>query len=77
MVTDVVPELRQAVGDGLYRDVDLELHAYMLWGALMGAGDFMTFVRAEPVKTIARAYLDLIMLGTLPADARAALHALQ
>jgi len=70
MVTDVVPELRQAVHDGVYRDADLELHAYMLWGALMGAGDFMRFVRADGVGTIARSYLDLMTFGTRPRAAR-------
>jgi len=66
MVTDVLPELQQAVKHGLYRDGELELDAYILWGALMGAGDFRAFVRADPVDAIARAYLDLMSLGMRP-----------
>jgi AcrR family transcriptional regulator len=64
MVTDVVPELRQAVADGMYRDADLELDAYMLWGALMGAGDFMTMVRRDPITSVSRAYVDTMANGT-------------
>lgn len=70
MVTDVVPELQQAVRNGLYRNGDLELDAYMLWGALMGAGDFMVFVRRDPHETMARAYLELMTFGTQPRGAR-------
>ena len=66
MVTDVLPELQQAVRAGWYRPGDLELHAYMLWGALMAAGDFRTFVRGDPIETIALAYLDFVTLGTRP-----------
>jgi AcrR family transcriptional regulator len=64
MVTDVVPELRQALADGMYREADLELDAYMLWGALMGAGDFMTMVRRDPIASVSQAYVDMMADGT-------------
>jgi AcrR family transcriptional regulator len=63
MVTDVVPELRDAVRAGQMRDVNLELYAYVLWGALMGAGDFMRYAGDASVKTVASAYLELMMWG--------------
>jgi len=64
MVTDVVPELREAVRAGLMRDGNLELNAYVAWGALMGAGDFMRYAGDVSVKTVARAYLELVMWGS-------------
>ena len=70
MVTDVVPELRAAVREGLLRDVNVELLAYVLWGALMGAGDFMRYAGDAPVKTVANAYLDLLLWGTASAKQR-------
>lgn len=63
MVTDVVPELRGAVQSGLWRDGNLELQAYVLWGALMGAGDYMRYAGDASVKTIASAYLELTLWG--------------
>lgn len=70
MVTNIVPDLRAAVDAGLYRDADLELHAYVLWGAMMGLGDFRAFVRADPIDDVATAYRDMILHGTRPATAR-------
>jgi AcrR family transcriptional regulator/predicted DNA-binding transcriptional regulator AlpA len=64
MVTDVVPELREAVRAGLLRGGNLELNAYVAWGALMGAGDFMRYAGDASVKTVASAYLDLVLWGT-------------
>jgi AcrR family transcriptional regulator len=64
MVTDVVPELREAVRAGLMRDGNLELNAYVAWGALMGAGDFMRYAGDASVKTVASAYLELMMWGS-------------
>lgn len=64
MVTDVVPELRDAVRAGLMREVNLDLQAYVLWGALMGAGDFMRYAGDATVKTVAGAYLELMMWGS-------------
>lgn len=66
MVTNVVPDLRRAVRAGRYRAGDLELDAYMLWGALMGAGEFRAFVRADSTDALADAYLRLFTLGTRP-----------
>jgi len=64
MVTDVVPELREAVRAGLLREGNLELQAYVLWGALMGAGDYMRYAGDASVKSVASAYLELILWGT-------------
>jgi AcrR family transcriptional regulator len=63
MVTDVVPELRDAIRAGWLRDVNIELLAYVLWGALMGAGDFMRYAGDVPVKKVASEYLDLALWG--------------
>lgn len=64
MVTDVLPELREAVRSGLMREVNMELQAYVLWGALMGAGDFMRYAGDASVKSVAGAYLELMMWGS-------------
>jgi AcrR family transcriptional regulator len=64
MVTDVVPELREAVHAGMLREGNLELQAYVLWGALMGAGDYMRYAGDASVKSVASAYLELMLWGT-------------
>jgi hypothetical protein len=72
MITDVVPELELAVQAGLYRPGNLELDAYMLWGALIGAGDFLCFApstkgtQIASIPAIASAYLALMSGGTQP-----------
>ncbi len=70
MVTDVVAELELGVQAGMYRPGNLELDAYMLWGALMGAGDFMAASPGASVKAIAQAFLELMTLGTQPTRLR-------
>jgi hypothetical protein len=72
MVTDVVPELREAVRAGLLREGNLELQAYVLWGALMGAGDYLRYAGDASVKSVANAYLELILWGTAASGGREA-----
>jgi hypothetical protein len=67
----VLPELRAAVRSGLLRDGNLELTAYVLWGALMGAGDYLCYAGDASVKTIATAYLDLMRRGIAASEGRA------
>jgi AcrR family transcriptional regulator len=71
MVTDVVPELSEAVRAGLLREGNLELQAYVLWGALMGAGDYMRYAGDASVKSVASAYLELMLWGTAASRAEA------
>ncbi len=68
MITGVKPELDAAIGAGEYRDADTELHAYLLWGALMAAGDRLLLDERYSIDGVANAYLDLITLGTLPRE---------
>jgi hypothetical protein len=41
MVTNVEPLIRRAIREGRVRPLHSELLAYMLWGALIGAGEWL------------------------------------
>ena len=77
MVTDVLPELQEGARAGLLHDGNLELTAYVLWGALMGAGDYMCYAGDVSAKAVADAYLELMtrgiakLAGVRPRKARA------
>lgn len=69
MVTDVRDDMVQAAKQGLYRtDVDYDMHCYMLFGALMGAGLRRTVDPACTVDDALKAYRDLVTWGTLPGN---------
>lgn len=67
MVTDVREDMVQATKLGLYRaDVDHELHCYMLFGALMGAGLKMATDPRYSLDDALNGYMDLVAHGTVP-----------
>jgi AcrR family transcriptional regulator/predicted DNA-binding transcriptional regulator AlpA len=66
MITGVTADLDAAIAAGEYRQADTELDAYLLWGALMAAGDRMLLDDRYSIDHAADAYLDLVTLGTLP-----------
>lgn len=66
MITGVKPDLDAAIAAGQYAPADTELHAYLLWGALMAAGDRLLLDDRYSIEGVADAYLNLVTLGTLP-----------
>lgn len=65
MITNAEPYLQQLMAHGA-RACDSELLAYMLWGALMGAGERMTLDDKYTLEEVLDAYLQFIALGMRP-----------
>jgi AcrR family transcriptional regulator len=63
MVTNAVPLLQRMISAKLVRDVDPDLLAYMLWFALMGAGERMTLDPKLSRAEVLEAYLELVAHG--------------
>lgn len=63
MITNAEPHLRQQREAKLIRPFDTELLAYMLWGALMGAGDLMMRDQRYSTEQLTDTYLDFVQHG--------------
>jgi AcrR family transcriptional regulator len=63
MITNAEPYLRELMQLGLAREMDSELLAYMLWGALMGAGERMSLDDKYDVTRVVQEYLGFIRSG--------------
>ena len=64
MITNAEPYLQKLMREGA-RQCDSELLAYMLWGALMGAGDRMTLDDTYSIDEVLSEYLQFITCGML------------
>ncbi|HEY6556686.1 MAG TPA: TetR family transcriptional regulator [Polyangiaceae bacterium] len=62
MITNAEPYLKQLMSQGA-RVCDSELLAYMLWGALMGAGERLTLDSKYSLHDVLDAYLQFTMFG--------------
>jgi AcrR family transcriptional regulator len=62
MITNAEPYLKRLMAEGA-RACDSELLAYMLWGALMGAGERMTLDGKYTLEEVLEAYLQFITFG--------------
>jgi hypothetical protein len=62
MITNAEPYLKQLMSQGA-RVCDSELLAYMLWGALMGAGERLTLDSKYSLHEVLDAYLHFTMFG--------------
>ena len=62
MITNAEPYLKRLMAEGARR-CDSELLAYMLWGALMGAGERMTLDARYTLEEVLEAYLQFITFG--------------
>jgi AcrR family transcriptional regulator len=69
MITNAEPFLRKLRTLGQIRAIDTELLAYMLWGALMGAGERLALDDRYTLEEVLAAYLDFIARGTRATDA--------
>jgi AcrR family transcriptional regulator len=65
MVTNMQGMLRSAMDKGVFRETDTEMLAYMLWGALMGAGDRMSRDDKYSIEDTLRLHFDFISQGIL------------
>ena len=63
LVTDVEPSLRRAIADSALRPVDSELLAYILWGALIGAGDRLALDDRYALDDVVRVFVELVFQG--------------
>ncbi|MDB4987593.1 MAG: Transcriptional regulator, MerR family / Transcriptional regulator, TetR family [Myxococcaceae bacterium] len=65
MVTNAEPFLRRSIEEGRFRAFDSELLAYILWGALMGAGEFMRRRSNASLEEVVTAYVAFTATGVL------------
>lgn len=65
LVTDAEPAIQRAIAAGVFRPIDSELLAYMLWGALIGAGDRMVLDDRYDVDDVVRIYIEVVGHGAL------------
>jgi AcrR family transcriptional regulator len=65
MITNVEPFLRMRQAAGTLRPMNMELLAYMLWGALMAAGDRMLLDDRHPLESVVETYKSFIEHGML------------
>jgi AcrR family transcriptional regulator len=63
MITNAEPLIRRAIAEQRIRSLDPELLAYMLWGALIGAGERLTLDGKYSLEKVLREYLDFAALG--------------
>jgi AcrR family transcriptional regulator len=63
MITNAEPFLRELAAAGAIRPLDTELLAYMLWGALLGAGELLGRDGRHSRHDVLRGYLDFVDLG--------------
>lgn len=65
MVMNMQAMLRSAMDEGTFREMDTEMLAYMLWGAMMGAGDRMSRDEKYTVEDTMRIHLEFVLGGIL------------
>lgn len=63
MITNAEPFLRKLIAEADMRSCDSELLAYMLWGALIGAGERMTLDDKYTLAQVLEAYLEFSAFG--------------
>jgi len=63
MVTNVEPLIRRAIREGRMRPLHSELLAYMLWGALIGAGEWLGLRGEFTLDRVLGEYVEFISLG--------------
>ena len=68
MVMDSEPMVRVAIERGIFRQMDSELVSYMLWGALVGAGDRMTKDDRYSLEEVVQAFLEFASIGLFERD---------
>jgi hypothetical protein len=64
MITNSEPYLRRMLAEKRIRPCDPELLAYMLWGALIGAGERLTRDSRYTLDEVLDAYLAFASLGS-------------
>lgn len=72
MVMNMQAMLQRAMDKGIFREMDTEMLAYMLWGALIGAGDRMRRDDRYTIEDTLRIHLEFVLGGILsnPANQR-------
>jgi AcrR family transcriptional regulator/predicted DNA-binding transcriptional regulator AlpA len=65
MITNAEPFLRRRRLRGEIRNIDSELLAYMLWGALLSAGDRLAMDAHYSLEQVLAVYLDFVERGML------------
>lgn len=64
MVTSAEPMLKHLMRQGMIRSGDSELLAYMLWGALIGAGERFVLDGKYSLERVLEGYLAFVASGT-------------
>lgn len=65
MISNIQTTLQTAIDKEIFRDMDVEMLAYTLWAALMGAGDRMSQDDKYSIEDTVRIYFDFIFQGIL------------
>jgi hypothetical protein len=63
MVTEGVPLIRRAIRQRKMRPLHPELLAYILWGAVNGAGEWMTLRGEFTLERLLEQYVDFVSFG--------------